>query len=124
MGKKVLLIEDEQNIIEAVSFILSRDGWDVKTHSNGHDAMEAVRRRTPDVPICDLDVMLPGKSGFDILQEIRADEGFSEVPVLMLSARGQTKDKEMAERAGANQYMTKPFSNSEVLDAIRALVGP
>lgn len=120
MGKKVLLIEDEQNIIEAVSFILSRDGWDVKTHSNGHDAIDAVRTRAPDLVI--LDVMLPGKSGFDILREIRADQGLSDVPVLMLSARGQAKDVEMAEHAGANQYMTKPFSNAEVLDAVRNLV--
>ncbi|WP_297769772.1 response regulator [uncultured Roseovarius sp.] len=121
MGKKVLLIEDEPNIIEAVSFILSRDGWDVKTHSNGHDAMEAVRLREPDLII--LDVMLPGKSGFDILAEIRVDADFAATPVLMLTARGQTKDREMAERAGASQYMTKPFSNADVLAAVRDLVG-
>lgn len=120
MGKTVLLIEDEQNIIEAVSFILSRDGWDVKTHSNGHDAIDAVHRRAPDLII--LDVMLPGKSGFDILTEIRADATFCKVPVLMLSARGQAKDLEMAERAGATQYMTKPFSNADVLETVRALV--
>ena len=121
MGKKVLLIEDEPNIIEAVSFILSRDGWEVKTHSNGHDAMEAVRLRGPDLII--LDVMLPGKSGFDILTEIRGDAEFAETPVLMLTARGQMKDREMAERAGASQYMTKPFSNADVLAAVRDLVG-
>ncbi|MCR9113277.1 MAG: response regulator [Rhodobacteraceae bacterium] len=120
MGKTVLLIEDEQNIIEAVSFILSRDGWDVKTHSNGHDAMGVVRERCPDLVI--LDVMLPGKSGFDILKDIRADSALARTPVLMLSARGQTKDVEMAERAGADRYMTKPFSNAEVLEAVRALV--
>lgn len=120
--KKVLLIEDEQNIIEAVSFILSRDGWDVKTHSNGHDAIDAVRARCPDIVI--LDVMLPGKSGFDILQEIRSDEDLTGLPVLMLSARGQVKDIELAEMSGANQYMTKPFSNSDVLDAVRTLTGP
>ncbi|MET4102117.1 two-component system OmpR family response regulator [Roseovarius sp. MBR-78] len=121
MGKMVLLIEDEPNIIEAVSFILSRDGWEVKTHANGHDAMEAVRRRAPDLII--LDVMLPGKSGFDILGEIRGDAEFAGVPVLMLTARGQTRDREMAERAGASRYMTKPFSNADVLDAVRALAG-
>ncbi|SEL90824.1 Response regulator receiver domain-containing protein [Roseovarius azorensis] len=122
MGNKVLLIEDEPNIIEAVSFILSRDGWEVKTHSNGHDAMQAVRERAPDLII--LDVMLPGKSGFDILQEIRGDTEFADTPVLMLTARGQSKDREMAERAGASQYMTKPFSNADVLAAVRALVTP
>lgn len=120
MGKKVLVIEDEQNIIAAVSFILSRDGWEVKTHANGHDAIDAVRARTPDIVI--LDVMLPGKSGFDILREIRSDPQFAKLPVLMLSARGQSKDLAMAEQAGADKYMTKPFSNAEVLNAVRALV--
>ncbi|MET4127369.1 response regulator [Roseovarius sp. MBR-6] len=119
MGKKVLLIEDEPNIIEAISFILSRDGWEVKTHANGHDAMEAVRRRAPDLII--LDVMLPGKSGYDILGEIREDSDFAATPVLMLTARGQTRDRELAERAGASRYMTKPFSNADMLAAVRAL---
>ncbi|WP_272006937.1 response regulator transcription factor [Roseovarius sp. ZX-A-9] len=121
MARRVLLIEDEPNIIEAISFILSRDGWDVKSHSNGHDAMEIVRARRPDVII--LDVMLPGRSGFDILADIRADPDLGKVPVLMLTARGQQKDREMAERAGATHYMTKPFSNAEVLDVVRSLVG-
>lgn len=119
-ARTVLLIEDEPNIIEAVSFILARDGWEVKTHANGHDAMDAVRARAPDLII--LDVMLPGKSGYDILEEIRADAGFARTPVLMLTARGQEKDKEAAERAGADQYMIKPFSNADLLAAMHALV--
>lgn len=122
MGKKVVLIEDERNIIEAISFILHRDGWEVKTHSNGHDAVETLRIRQPDLVI--LDVMLPGKSGFEILQEIREDADLGELPVLMLTARGQEKDREMAQRAGASMFMTKPFSNTEVLAAVRDLVGP
>lgn len=120
MNKRVLLIEDEPNIIEAISFILSRDGWEVKTHSNGHDALEAVQARNPDLVI--LDVMLPGKSGFDILQDLRGDAAFADLPVLMLTARGQDKDRERAEQYGASRYMTKPFSNSEVLEAVRDLM--
>jgi len=120
MNKKVLLIEDEPNIIEAISFILMRDGWEVKTHSNGHDAMEAVRSREADLII--LDVMLPGRSGFDILKDIRADADIADTPVLMLTARGQDKDREMAERVGANRFMTKPFSNADVLDAVKSMV--
>lgn len=122
MAKKVVLIEDERNIIEAISFILSRDGWEVKTHSNGLDAVEAVRARRPDLVI--LDVMLPGRSGFDILQDIRGDAELCDTPVLMLTARGQDKDRELARRAGASRYMTKPFSNAEVLAAVRDLVAP
>ena len=121
MSKNVLLIEDEPNIIEAVSFILIRDGWDVKSHSNGVDALQAVRERNPDVVI--LDVMLPGKSGFEILKEIRADAELQGLPVLMLTARGQEKDKEQASDAGVSRYMTKPFSNTELRNAVTELAG-
>ncbi|TCL09032.1 response regulator receiver domain-containing protein [Shimia isoporae] len=120
MGKSVLLIEDEPNIIEAISFILSRDGWSVATHSNGHDAVGVVVQAKPDIVI--LDVMLPGKTGYEILRELREDEGLADLPVLMLTAKGQVKDREMAERAGASRFMTKPFSNAEVLEAVRELV--
>ncbi len=121
MGKHVLVIEDEPNIIEAISFILSRDGWRVDTHSNGHDAVATVHAKSPDLVI--LDVMLPGKSGYDILRELRADAATEALPVLMLTARGQTKDREMAEKMGASQFMTKPFSNADVLACVRSLVG-
>lgn len=117
MPGHVLIIEDEPNIIEAVSFLLNRDGWSVSTHSNGHDAVDVVHSKRPDVLV--LDVMLPGKSGFDILAELRAAETSRTLPVLMLTARGQDKDREMAERLGATRFMTKPFSNSEILTALK-----
>ena len=119
MSKQVLLIEDEPNIIEAISFILSRDGWSVKTHSNGADAVDIVRERQPDVLI--LDVMLPGKSGYDILRELRSQPHGADLPVLMLTARGQTKDREIAERAGCDAFMAKPFSNADMLETVRSL---
>ncbi len=121
MSKTVLVIEDEPNIIEAIGFILSRDGWRVVTHSNGVDAIEAVSARAPDLVI--LDVMLPGRSGYDILRDLRTAPDTAELPVLMLTARGQLKDREMAESYGASRFMTKPFSNTEVLEAVRELVG-
>ena len=121
MAKTVLLIEDEPNIIEAVQYILSRDGWQVKTHANGHDANAVIKTSLPDLII--LDVMLPGKSGYDILREIRLTPECLETPVLMLTARGQTKDRQMAEALGASRFMTKPFSNQEMLDAVRELAG-
>ncbi|MGB7319005.1 MAG: response regulator [Planktotalea sp.] len=119
MSKHVLLIEDEPNIIEAVSFLLSRDGWTVSTHSNGHDAAEVVKAKQPDLLI--LDVMLPGRSGFDILSEVRSTQGVASTPVLMLTARGQAKDREMAERLGATRFMTKPFSNSEIIEVLHEM---
>lgn len=121
MAKRVLLIEDEPNIIEAIRFILSRDGFVVDTHSDGSTALEAVNKRDPDMVI--LDAMLPNRSGFDILRDLRASSETEMLPVLMLTARGQKKDRELAERYGASRFMTKPFSNSEVLASVRELAG-
>ena len=121
MGKKILLIEDEPNIIEAISFILKRDGWAVTAHEDGRTAFEAVLRHGPDLVI--LDVMLPGRSGYDILRDLRENAAMQDLPVLMLTARGQSKDRQMAERLGASRFMTKPFSNTEMLECIRQLAG-
>ena len=121
MGKRVLVIEDEPNIVEAISFILSRDGWDVSTHANGETAADAVRGVVPDVLI--LDVMLPGRSGFEILQDLRGEAATEDLPVLMLTARGQKKDRDLAARLGVTRFMTKPFANAEVLEAVRDLAG-
>lgn len=119
MTGTVLLIEDEPNIIEAIRFILSRDGWAVHVHSDGATAVDAVNSHAPDLVI--LDVMLPNRSGYDILAELRQAETTERLPVLMLTARGQAKDREMAERVGASRFMTKPFSNAEVLASVREL---
>ncbi|WP_373353287.1 response regulator transcription factor [Pseudoroseicyclus sp. CXY001] len=121
MAKRVLLIEDEPNIIEAISFILTRDGWTVHTHSDGETAAERVRAHPPDLII--LDVMLPGRSGYDILRDLRADALTERLPVMMLTARGQSKDRDMALRLGADHFMIKPFSNAEILAHVRTLAG-
>ncbi|MCV3274116.1 response regulator transcription factor [Roseobacter sinensis] len=120
MGKHVLLVEDEMNIVEAIRFLLSREGWQVDTHSDGTSALDVIRARKPDLVV--LDVMLPGKSGFDILEELRGSDETADLPVLMLTARGQSRDREMAEKAGVSRFMTKPFSNTEVLTAVRDLL--
>lgn len=119
MGRSVLLIEDEPNIVEAISFLLERDGWTVRLHNAGDGAVEAVSKTAPDVVI--LDVMLPGRSGFDILRDLRTDASTRDLPVLMLTARGQTKDRELAQDYGVSQFMTKPFSNEVMLKTVRAL---
>ena len=121
MDGTVLLIEDEPNIIEAISFILSRDGWTVHTHTDGETANDRIKATPPDVVI--LDVMLPGKSGYDILRDLRADPATEGLPVLMLTARGQTRDREMAQQLGASEFMVKQCSNDEVLAQVRALAG-
>lgn len=120
-GRVVLVIEDEPNISEAIRFILRRDGWAVQTHADGLSALQKIETAQPDLVI--LDVMLPGRSGFDILQAMRDDALLHRVPVLMLTAKGQTADRDLAMRAGASLFMAKPFSNAELLASVRQLAG-
>ena len=120
MAHHVMLIEDEPNIMEAIRFVLSRDGWKVSCHSDGATALAAIQRVTPDVVV--LDVMLPNRSGFEVLKDLREDPALKDLPVLMLTAKGQTKDRERAALLGSNAFMTKPFSNAEVRDRLRAMV--
>ncbi len=122
MSKHVVLVEDEINIAEAIRFLLSQEGWRVETLANGGAAVDVIRKVSPDLVM--LDVMLPGKSGFEILHELRADPIFDDMPILMLTARGQSRDREMATKAGVSRFMTKPFSNAEMLDAVRELTTP
>lgn len=119
MGGRILLIEDEGNILEAIGFILSRAGWEVQGHGNGATALDAVARTRPDMVV--LDVMLPGCSGLDILRALRGSPDTMALPVLMLTAKGQAKDRETALEMGANAYLTKPFSNADLLATVARL---
>jgi len=120
--RHVLLIEDETNIAEAIRFILSRDGWQVSVIGNGAEAVASVRALRPDLVI--LDLMLPGASGLEILTALRADPATAALPVLMLTAKGQARDRAAAEAAGVSRFMAKPFANDEIVAAARALVAP
>jgi DNA-binding response OmpR family regulator len=122
MGRRVLVIEDEPSIAEAIGFLLRRDGWEVQNHDAGTDALERIRACRPDLLI--LDVVLPGRTGLEILRDLRAEPGLAGLPVLMLSASGQARDRALAESCGASRFMSKPFSNAEVLASVRELVAP
>ncbi len=118
MAPHVLLIEDEPNIAEAIRFLLTRDGLRVSHAADGIAALALLAQDPPDLVI--LDHMLPGMSGLEILTAIRANPESRAMPVMMLTARG--RDREMAERAGADRFMTKPFSNAEILSEVRAML--
>ena len=120
MGGRVLLIEDETSIAEAIRFLLGRDGWEVVVHGQGTGAMERLAEVRADLVI--LDVMLPGRSGFEILADIRAGEATATIPVIMLTAKGQGADRAAAEKAGVSLFMTKPFANAEIRAAVRDLL--
>jgi DNA-binding response OmpR family regulator len=120
-GRRVLIIEDEVNISEAIRFILRRDGWSVVIHPTGDGALEAIARHQPHLVI--LDVMLPGDNGYDILRALRRDPGAETLPVILLTARGGSAARDLAREAGASLFMAKPFANAELLAAVRQLVG-
>jgi DNA-binding response OmpR family regulator len=119
VSRHVLLVEDEPNIAEAIRFILSRDGMTVSHLADGAGVMDRVRDSRPDLVI--LDHMLPGLSGLEVLAALRADPATQDVPVMMLTARG--RDRDAATRAGADRFMSKPFSNAEILAEVRAMLG-
>lgn len=120
MTGRVLLIEDEANIAEALQFILTRAGWQVAIHTDGATALARVRAVRPDVLV--LDVMLPGLSGYEILDGLRADPLLADLPVLILTARGQEQERAIAAARGATMFMTKPFANADILANMRQLM--
>ncbi len=120
MAGRVLLIEDETNIAEAIRFILTRDGCEVEVLGDGAAALERLSGTLPDLVI--LDLMLPGLSGLEVLAALRADRRTAALPVMMLTAKGQGRDREAAERAGVSAFMAKPFANAEMRAKVRELM--
>lgn len=119
MAKRVLLAEDEPNIVESLTFILERSGFDVATTTNGRQALEVALSDMPDILI--LDVMLPELDGYEVLRRLRADARTKTLPVLMVTAKGQREDRETAMKCGADMFITKPFVNSELIAAVEKL---
>lgn len=119
MPKRVLLAEDEPHIIESLSFLLNRAGFDIDTEMNGAKALDEALNNPPDVML--LDVMLPEIDGFEMLRQLRADPRTTALPVVMLTAKGQREDRDRATRLGADVFITKPFSNTEVVDTVTRL---
>ena len=119
MKKRILLAEDEPNIVESLRFLLERADFDISVENNGHKALTAALEGSFDLLI--LDVMLPGIDGYEILRQLRADRRVHDMPVLMLTAKGQREDRERALDGGVDVFMTKPFANAEIVRAVREL---
>lgn len=116
---RILIVEDETNIAESLSFILRRVDFDVDTAADGAEALDRLRRERFAAII--LDIMLPGMNGFDVLRAVRADRALAALPVIVLTAKGQANDRKMAEAIGASAFITKPFSNAEIVDCVSRL---
>ena len=116
MGKKVLIVEDEQNIVDILSFNLGRDGYDTLEAYDGPTGLQLALEQNPDLVL--LDLMLPGMDGFDVCKKIR--ESGSAIPIIMLTAREEETDKVLGLELGADDYITKPFSMRELLARVKA----
>jgi len=121
MPKHVLVAEDEPNIAESLLFLLGQAGFEVSLVTDGAEALARASAALPDVMV--LDVMLPVMDGYEVLRTLRADERTAVLPVVVLSAKGQREDRDAALRNGADLFITKPFSNADVVAAVRQLSG-
>lgn len=119
MGMTVLLAEDEPNIVESLSFLLERAGFQINVATDGLQAVKSALELQPSVVV--LDLMLPELDGYEVLRQLRADPRGEKLPVLMLTAKGQRIDRETALECGADLFMTKPFANAEITAAVTRL---
>jgi len=120
--RHVLIADDEANIVISLEFLMKREGHRVSIARDGDAALAAIRAERPDLVL--LDVMMPGKSGFEVCQAVRADEALAGVKILMLSAKGRDTDLAKGNALGADAYITKPFSTRELADKVREMLGP
>src|SRR4051812_22347633 len=120
MTKKVLIVEDEHDLIRLIKYNLEKEGFRVSSVTDGSLVMAEIRREEPDLVM--LDLMLPGMDGLEICRQVRRHDKYAGIPVLMLTARGGEADRVVGLELGANDYVTKPFSMRELIARIRALL--
>jgi two-component system alkaline phosphatase synthesis response regulator PhoP len=120
MTIKVLIADDEPNILISLEYLMKRSGYDVHVARDGQEALDIVRREHPRLLL--LDVMMPKKSGFEVCQELRADDSVKDTLVLMLTAKGRDTDIAKGLAMGADAYMTKPFSTKDLVQKVRDLL--
>jgi len=119
-GDRVLVVDDERDIVALIAYHLAKAGYRVSTAATGTDALDAARRERPSLVV--LDLMLPGLSGYDVLEQLRASESTSGVGVLMLTARREEFDRIRGLALGADDYLTKPFSPQELVLRVGAIL--
>ena len=116
--KKILLVDDEQDIVETLKFVLESDGYSCYCAYNGEDGLKLAKEIVPDLMI--LDVMMPKINGFKISRLLKYDAKYKDIPIIMLTARSQDSDKQIGEETGADVYITKPFEPLEVMARVRS----
>ncbi len=121
MSHRILIADDEPNIVVSLEFLMKREGFDVQVAVDGEAALQAVAQQVPDLIL--LDIMLPKKDGFEVCQQIRANPQCASVKVVMLTAKGRDTEVSKGLALGADAYMTKPFSTKDLVAKVRELLG-
>ena len=120
MAKKILIADDEPNIVISLEFLLKREGYEVVVAHNGAEALDRVRAERPDLAI--LDVMMPLRNGLEVCQDLRQDPEFKDLRIMMLTAKGRDTEVSKGLALGADVYMTKPFATRDLLAKVKALI--
>jgi DNA-binding response OmpR family regulator len=120
MTTKILIADDEPNILISLEFLMKREGYEVHLARDGQEALELLRRERPRLVL--LDVMMPKKTGFEVCQEVRNDDDIRSTLILMLTAKGRETDVVKGLALGADAYMTKPFSTRELVQKVREML--
>jgi two-component system alkaline phosphatase synthesis response regulator PhoP len=116
--KKILVVDDEVDLVETVRFPLEMEGFNVMVSYNGEDALNQARKESPDLII--LDLMLPKLDGYKVCRLLKFDERYKHIPILMLTAKIQEKDKSLGMETGADEYITKPFEMEYLIGKVKA----
>ncbi|MDH3329152.1 MAG: response regulator, partial [Desulfobulbaceae bacterium] len=120
MTHNVLVVDDEPNIVLSLKFLISQQGYEVRTASNGEEALQALNEQVPDLIL--LDIMMPKPDGYEVCQKIRATPEWKDIAVIMLTAKGRDVEKQKGFAMGADDYITKPFSTQELVAKVRAIL--
>jgi two-component system alkaline phosphatase synthesis response regulator PhoP len=117
-SKKILIVDDEVDLVETIRFPLEVEGYHVLVSYNGEDALNQARKENPDLIL--LDLMLPKLDGYKVCRLLKFDDRYKHIPIIMLTARTQEKDKALGMETGANEYITKPFDMEDLLRKVKA----
>ncbi len=120
MSREILIVDDESNIVLSLDFLMKQAGLTVRTAQDGDEALRALEERLPDLLL--LDVMMPGKDGFEVCQQIRERPDWAHLPIVMLTAKGRDVEREKGLAMGADDYITKPFSTQEVVETVQSIL--
>jgi two-component system alkaline phosphatase synthesis response regulator PhoP len=117
-SKKILIVDDEVDLVETVRFPLEMEGYHVLVSYNGEDALNQARKENPDLIL--LDLMLPKLDGYKVCRLLKFDDRYKHIPILMLTAKTQERDKTLGMETGANEYITKPFEMDDLIKKVKA----